>query len=353
MTNPRATRATELAKQFARLGHDVVLYGVLGSFDYESFEKDNNIKVKNIRKLLFATLNSDGVHSKNILKRALVKLFRKSLEFPSIELMFKIPRIIRGEQDIDLLITIANPHSIHWGAALYKSLSSKQFPKKWLADCGDPFMGNKFEKHYFYFKYLEKHFCRQVDQIIVPIEGAIKGYYSEFHDKISVIPQGFDFKSITLNKDYKKNVIPTFAYSGTFYQDIRDPRELLDYLMSQDLNFKFIIFTNNPHLLGPYIDKLGEKMEINSYIPRFELLHVLSTMDFLVNLENGTQIQSPSKLIDYALTGRPILSVNSKGLNKTKIDQFLRGDYSGGLVVDNIEQYNIQNVVSEFLKCAD
>ena len=35
-------------------------------------------------------------------------------------------------------------------------------------------------------------------------------------------------------------------------------------------------------------------------------------MDFLLDLENGASVPTPSKLIDYALTLRPILSVDSQ-----------------------------------------
>jgi len=73
-------------------------------------------------------------------------------------------------------------------------------------------------------------------------------------------------------------------------------------------------------------------------------------MDFLVNIENGTGVHSPSKLIDYALTDRPILSLDPFNLDKDNIDNFLRGNYEKQFVIKDIQQYNIKNVASKFLR---
>src|SRR5690606_30622624 len=104
------------------------------------------------------------------------------------------------------------------------------FPKNWIADCGDPFMGNKFRTRAFYFKYVEKWFCRKADFLSVPIEGAIQAYYPEFKEKIKVIPQGFNFKDFAIPESVPNNPLPTFIYAGTFYPGLRDPTSFLEYL---------------------------------------------------------------------------------------------------------------------------
>src|SRR5690606_10094120 len=94
----------------------------------------------------------------------------------------------------DILISIAAPHPIHWGVA--KAIKKyKNIAKCWIADCGDPFMlsHNLQYKRPFYFKYYEKEFCRLADFITIPTAFAKDGYYKEFHDKLNVIPQGFNF----------------------------------------------------------------------------------------------------------------------------------------------------------------
>src|SRR6185437_15610450 len=231
---PRAFRATELAKELGNQGHQVTLFAVLGSFNYSEFEKDNaNIKVKNIGKMHFAKVNSDNTdycEENNFFVKAFRKIFGRLFDFPDIELSFKIPKIICQERNVDCLITIAVPYTIHFGTAFAKSFFPKYFPKTWIADCGDPYMGNEFRQPYFYFKYVEKWVFRKANYITIPIEAARRGYYQEFYHKIKVIPQGFSFQQIPLQRFKAKNSVPTFSYTGILYKDFRDPTLFLQYL---------------------------------------------------------------------------------------------------------------------------
>ena len=73
-------------------------------------------------------------------------------------------------------------------------------------------------------------------------------------------------------------------------------------------------------------------------------------MDFLLNLENvNSPNQTPSKLIDYAITNRPILSINPNNLAVDKIDAFFNKNYSKKLIIEDLNQYHISNVVNKFL----
>ena len=57
----------------------------------------------------------------------------------------------------------------------------------------------------------------------------------------------------------------------------------------------------------------------------------------------------PSKLIDYAIVQKPILNVHPTEVDKEIVLEFLKGDYHNAFVVDNVEQYHIENVVKKFL----
>ena len=94
---------------------------------------------------------------------------------------------------------------------------------------------------------------------------------------------------------------------------------------------------------------MPDKFEVNDYIPRLDLLYKLSSVDFLVNIENSTKVQTPSKLIDYGLIGRPILSVNPKSLDKNAVKEFLDGNYSKQFIIANHNDYDIVNVANQFL----
>lgn len=348
---PRAYRATELAKELARQGHNVTLYAVLGKYDYSGFEKEYNLKIKNIGKMWFATVNSDNTGRRNFFDKALGRLFHAILEFPDIEFMFRVPQILRKEKDVGLLISVAMPHPIHWGCAMARTTQPSTFPKVWIADCGDPYMGNRVNrKPFFYFKYLEKWFGKKADFIIVPTQNIISAYYPEFKSKIKVIPQGFNFTIGNPEIEYSKNDIPIFAFAGIFYKETRNPSTFLELLCKVNSPFKFIIYTPDQSLLKPYYSLLKDRIIVKPYIQRVDLINELRTMDFLININNVGNYGSPSKLIDYAIAGRPILSFTSDAVPETTFMEFLQGNYKNQFVVENIGQYKIENVAKEFIK---
>lgn len=345
---PRAFRTTELAKELKRQGHEVTVLFPHKGYNYETLEKSLGIKLKNISlnwKTLLLFKGNIGHRLNMILSRLLIMAF----DYPQIEYLFRLPKLLKSESDYDLLISIAVPHPIHWGVSKALKQNSK-LAKKWVADCGDPYMlarTDSFNK-WFYFKWIEKSWCKRADFITIPIEEGKNGYFPEFHSKIRVIPQGFNFDLVD-ETQFSPNLVPTFGFAGRFIPGRRDPRPFLDLLLELGVDFRFHIYTIQEDLVKPYQLKLGERLIIHSFIPRDELIETMKSYDFLLNLENGTTTQSPSKLIDYALTKRPILSIDSQNMDQDKLKNFLKGDYSAQLIIENIDRYNIVNVANSFL----
>lgn len=349
--SPRANRATELAKFFAKGNHEVYLYAVLGKYDYSKFEEETNVHVKSLGKMHFSTLNSDGHVRANFFDRILKRFFGRLIEWPDIELALKSKSVVKKLTNIDLLITIAIPHPIHWGAAWARKKMGSNFPKVWISDCGDPYMGNSIGKHPSYFQKIEDFWGKQTDYITIPIEEGRKGYSKKVQDKIRIIPQGFDFSSVKIDKTFKGNNIPHFAYAGAIYPGYRDPTKLLQYLCEKkNIEFVFTIYTRTPNFLQPFKKELGEKLIIKDYIPREQLLWNLSQMDFLINLLNNSSVQAPSKLIDYYLTNRPIIDISSSFNEEKTLDEFLNRNYTNRHVPADISKYDINNVGMKFLK---
>lgn len=348
--SPRGHRTTELAKEFAKRGYDVIVYALLGNYDYTDYSNKTGITFKNLGKSKFGLTDNTGRSNKNIFYRGLRKLFGKHFEFPKIELISMVKNALKNEGVIDYLITIAQPHTIHWGATGYVK-NNRDKVKFWVADCGDPFMGSPFINHPSYFEKVEREWCEACDKITVPLEDAKNAYYKEYKDKIEVIPQGFDFSNVQLSI-HAQNKVPTFAYSGVFYKGLRDPSRFLKYISNINVDFKFIVYTRSSAFFEPYKVKLGERLELREYIPRTQLLKDLSEMDFLINIKNNSEVQQPSKLIDYYLTKRPILEISSAFTkNEKKIfNQFLDADYRERLAVEDIEKYNITHVIDKFIK---
>jgi hypothetical protein len=341
--SPRSNRTTQLALEFARQGHNVtVMLPDLDADYYKEYFKNTNIIFKSLGRSKYKSIKGDSFFA-----RALSRLFLLLIEYPDIQLVNKIKKVLKYESGYDLLISIAVPHPNHWGVAS-AIRRNKSLCKVWAADCGDPYMGCKtdtFEK-LFHFKYVEKSWCKLANFIVVPETSSKSGYYHDFQHKIRVIPQGFNLTEIMI-PDYQKNEIPTFAYAGALALHFRNPIPLLNFLCTLDIEFKFIIYTESEIPIS-YVEKLKGKLELKNYVQRKELLLTLSQMDFLINFENNTSVQVPSKLIDYSIINRPVLSI-SKVLDTTVFAQFLKGDYSNKFILPDIKKYDIKQVANQFL----
>lgn len=344
---PRAHRTTELAKELARQGHEVVVYALLGDYDYSGFINKTGIKIKNLGVSTFGLNNSDEKSNRNLVYRVVNRLLGNYLWLPDRELIPMVKKAIEGEKNIDCLITIAVPHVIHYAAAL----SRLDNVGTWIADCGDPFMLNPLYNRPRYFEKYERAWCESCDYITVPIEEAINGYYPEYASKIRVIPQGFDF---TANKiaEYKPNEVPTFAYIGAVYPGKRDPKKFLEYLQTVDFKFKFKIFGSSWSYFEQYKELLKDKIEYAGRMPREQLIYELSKCDFLINIANYSSVQAPSKLIDYFLSKRPILTITSEFSDSEKLSfgEFVARYYCKQEVLPNMDNYDIKNVADKFVK---
>lgn len=354
--SPRSFRTTELVKELCRQGHHVTLYTFKDTVYHEPIEKEFGVTIKDFgkAKLPYIDVAKGGKYislAKRIVNRALMML----LEYPDIELLLLVRKALLTESGYDLLISIAVPHPVHWGVAWART-KKNLIAQTWVADCGDAYMGainhDSFRK-LFYFKYFEKWFCRKANYISIPKIMMKVNYYPEFHHKIIEIPQGFKFNEVAIEQNEPRNKVPTFGFAGIFMKTTRNPTQLLDYLSKTNKDFKFIVYTRTPDLLTPFQGVLKEKLQIRKYIPRLELLKELSGMDFLVNIGYDPAQQAPSKLIDYYLTRRPILSFNSDEFDEKKVAEFLAGNYSNAFVFDNFDKYRIENVCNTFLKLCD
>jgi hypothetical protein len=350
---PRAHRTTELVKELGRQGRDVTLYAVLGDCDYSDFEKTYNVKIKNIPiKWMLHPYNSDQDKKRTLIDKVLGRLLRK-FEFPNIEFLFRIQQVLKKDHDYDVLISIADPHQIHWGVAKLRKKHPEFVPKIWIADCGDPFMLNGSSEHLNYFEKYERLFCGQCDYITVPIDQAKNGYFEEYRNKIRVIPQGFNF-DVNIKKSEPKNEIVTFAYAGVFYKDIRNPKLLMEYLAALKYDFRFIVYSSDQSPIKMYKTILGDRLILKDALDRLSLIEELKNHDFLLNLENvNSPAQIPSKLIDYAITGRPILSINPQHINTEILHEFLNKDFKNQFTVPNIEQYHIHTIVNQIYALID
>ena len=344
--SPRSFRTTELVKELSNRGHELTLYIPKTDFDYSEFLENYHVKI-NFFERIIERRKFVGI---SIVDRIIFRFLNQFCAYPTSAEFSPIYKVVCKESGYDLLITIAVPHSIHWafGKLYAKGIKAA---KTWIADCGDPFMLVQSGSYRppFYIKPLEVRWCKQCDYISVPTETSYLGYYPEYRDKIRVIPQGFNFDAVKM-LEYKKNKIPTFAYAGSFIPGRRDPRKLFEYLASIDRPFKFLIYgTSDKSRWADILSKIEGRVIFEKPLPRAELLPKLSQVDFLINIGNGTNVQTPSKLIDYTLTKRPILTIETNDIKENVLNEFFEGNYSHKDADIDISKYDIHNVVDSFL----
>lgn len=344
---PRAFRTQELSEELVRKGHDVTLYTVHGDIDYSKYEKRTGVKMRDISPRNPIPAN-DGKNRYEFLSKFLFHFFHRYLLYPEIEFHFNVDTIIQKEKEIDLLITIAYPHSIHSGAAQSKKKHPELFPKMWIADCGDPFFLSPFVKAPKYMEKYERQWCEMCDFIAVPTEGSKEGYFPEYRDKIRVIPQGFDF-SKTPVAEYKKNDVPTFVFCGSVYPGERDVRSFMDFLLSWNhpYKFKLLMFSS---LDAHYENDSNHQIEYIIGKGRNEIIWECSKADFLINVTNPNSVQTPSKLIDYGISGRPVLDISNDFCERKEFESFCNGDYSQQHILPDLDMYRIENVANQFIE---
>ncbi|WP_309640409.1 hypothetical protein [Flavobacterium sp.] len=347
--SPRSFRATELAKELVRQGHSVkvITHPRVGT---EQFCKENGIEYKSLGALTWPVPTVKGIGIVLLFWRVVVRFSMLLFEYPMIQLIPLVKKALKDEKGYDALISIAVPYPIHWGVA---AVWSNNIAKTWIADCGDPYMlqENDTFKPPFYFQYFEKKFCTKATYITVPTKASIKGYYPEFHSKIKVISQGFRFEDVKLYNGEKQTNKVIFGYGGMFIPGRRDPSEFLNFLNSLDntYDFEFHIYTNTPQFVEPFIAASKSRVQLKAVLDRNSLMFEMSKMDFLVNFENAGTAQTPSKLIDYAILKKPILSVKFGDLKQNNVLEFLQGNYQNALVIDQPDQYRIENVTKQFI----
>lgn len=352
--SPRSFRATELAKEFVRQGFDVSVLTRKQTFDYTDFLERYPLRFFNFRRLRLMPFKTSSWKWIGDLPRKFGRLLYLLFNYPDIELVWRVKQALQHQDGFDLVISIAVPHSIHWGTAWARKRDHK-IGQIWVADCGDPYYLNTLEsiKPPFYFAWLEKWFCKKADFIAIPFKDLANYFFSEFHQKIRVIPQGFNFDDIKIDKREPVNIKPTFAYAGGIAKSgVRSPMSLIKILMNFEEDFEFHLFASTGYEL---VSMLGEKSDyrivVHKAVPREMLIPELSKMDFLINLYiKGTEAkQVPSKLIDYALAGRPILNIDPINPDENTLKKFIMRDYQDAFTINGIQNYNIKNVAMQFI----
>lgn len=354
---PRAFRTTELVKGFCKKGWSVDLI-----VPNKKVYKEKKVILNNFN-LIYADEPEKQHNSKdnkvtNKVSKARAALKRIVFYFfpPEIFLYYNkgiTQRLKQINKNYDKIISISHPLSIHLSLAI-ASITNKKIKKaQKIAEFSDPPFKGNYKSVLFTNYIFIIWFTKLFDLFVVPVKEAVPKFKC-FKDitKIRVIPQGVFFEEFK-TCPYKKNRIPHFSYAGSFYKELRDPSYFFEFLKGIDNEFRFDLYLPQENYFKPkildYANQIKGEIRIFDFLPRQELISVLSKNDFLINFDNENASMSPSKLIDYAITKRPILSFNKGSFDGDVFKAFLEYDFTHQIHID-VNKYDMNHITDNFIE---
>jgi glycosyltransferase involved in cell wall biosynthesis len=353
--SPRAIRWSHIAGEWVRKGNevDVVTAWKPGLARVEIL---NGVRVHRVGNAMselwrdrFKETNIKPVADKNTItpparanvKRTVMKIFIspmlwirhhtwKKLWWPDSSCLWyfparKIAKRLLLSKGYDLLISVSLPFTGHLVAL---NLQKKTPISHWIADTGDPFTfldkpeANNGKLYKERNRSVEKEVFRVADAVTVTTAETSQRYvnmFPEYGNKLHVIPPLLA-SSAAKKIDggfFKTSDVIRLVYVGRLYRDNRNPDFLLslfDKLLATHLGDKLEL-----HLLGSINDCMpvfesykllfNNKLYLHGNVGHAAALLAMSQADVLVNIGNANVYQLPSKVVEYAMTGKPILNL--------------------------------------------
>ena len=123
--------------------------------------------------------------------------------------------------------------------------------------------------------------------------------------------------------------------------------------MKLKIDFKFVFYTIKKYdtlsILNDFKELLEEKIILKLNFDRKDIIREISQMDFLINFENTTSNQVPSKLIDYAIAKRPVCPISTSDFKPRVFNEFLEGDYTNDSGIELDDSYDVKNIVNRII----
>lgn len=202
---------------------------------------------------------------------------------------------------------------------------------------------------------------KQFDKLIVLNEEAIKTYAND--KPYIVIDGGFDIddmNDIKLDNTNKRKIeAPIMLYSGALieYNGIKNLVEAVKRSINK--NYTIEIYGDGP--LKDYVDKESKyesRIKYMGNIPNDDMMKRQKEVDFLINPRPVNDLVSkvtfPSKIIEYMLSGTPVITTKLNGLTKdyNRYLNYFDGDsieaLSNGL--DKITNKDYNNLLDKSIK---
>ncbi|TWU08769.1 hypothetical protein CA54_40060 [Symmachiella macrocystis] len=348
--NPRAVRWGAIAQRWAAMGHHVdVISGWAPGQPREECHNQLHIRrvggnlTERMRGLLrpggaIASPKTDrrssetqhvGRHSLKKIARACHDATWKKLYWPDSNCLWQTPAVktagrLLEEHRYDAVVSVSIPFTSHLVA---HRLRSQMRNATWLVDVGDPFSfmdqctPNNTALYRGKNTAWEHRIFRGSSAVSVTSDETADRYrdlFPDCADKIHVIPPLATQPCGPVNRQLQSEPLK-LVYTGTLYRDIRNPRflfelfgEMLKTIPRRGLELHLYGLVNDcSDIVATYQRKFGSALRVHGTVPPAAAQQAVANADVLINLGNSTSYQLPSKIVDYAATGKPILNLTT------------------------------------------
>ena len=347
----RAFRWTALAESWAREGCEVHVVCARAP-GRPAFESVNGVQLHrvgsaSIERLRASTVPESGARAavRGGIRRTAVAAVRSiwhAIYWPDTScLWFFAARKKAGELiaaiDPDALVSVSPTFT---AVAVGRSLAQRK-PRRlrWLIDLGDPFSfaeeapQNNFRLYRGLNIRFERGCFAEADAVSVTTPETRDRYAALFPEsgrKIAVIPPLVALPE-TAGEPAQRSDRRRLVFLGRLYPSIRRPDFLLalfaaleDFAAAERSELHFYGDTWECEAsFAPYRHRLGLDIHLHGPVPREQAVSAMRSADVLVNIGNDTGYQLPSKIVEYATTGKPILNLAAHAYDSSA--RFLAG----------------------------
>jgi glycosyltransferase involved in cell wall biosynthesis len=226
-----------------------------------------------------------------------------------------------GARRADALISVSPTYTAV--AVGYRVRRRSRARLRWLVDLGDPFsfLEEAPPNNLRLYRRLNRRFERAcfaaADAVSVTNPATRSRYASLFPEsarKLVVIPPLVSLPELP-PPAADAGARTRLVFLGTLYRTIRRPDFLLALFAAlaarqpgPELHF-FGDVRECESSFAPYAALAGGALHLHGVVSRERALQAMADASVLVNLGNQTAYQLPSKVVEYALTGKPILNI--------------------------------------------
>lgn len=341
LNNPRSFRWSHLTEQFAKLGHrvDVVTSWVPGR---DEIEQDGLLtiyrvgweKIERLRARQRDSRSQAGTGTalakspfgalRGMLLGAVIRTWR-AIHWPDAACLWYFPArtkalsLVKAHQ-YDVVVSVAPPFT---AVLVGRHVRNRCEGPAWILDLGDPFSfleGAPPNNRALYGRLnetYERAAFREADGVSVTNPQTMERYEAVFPEskgKIRVIPPLLSMPPIYASA---ASILGRLVYVGTLYRHIREPTFLLELFTracrdDQDGKLELHFFGDVSaciDILGRYQERLGKRLCIHGLVGRDKVAEAMGEADILINIGNDTTYQLPSKVVEYAASGKPIVNI--------------------------------------------